>query len=144
MERRLPEKGASSFLISLICFVYRICPRNARKKKGKPEKEDALLVYSPAVNCLSRKSCRLSHRFLNFSEQRTDRVSSIPTNAIESKAAYKTGETLEQMRAKIDLSDQQKVFAGDSRHKGFIFRNYVTLPATAAAHQHLSQANGKK
>ncbi|MDI1240968.1 MAG: MBL fold metallo-hydrolase [bacterium] len=49
-----------------------------------------------------------------------------------SKAAYKPGETIEQMRSKIDLSDQQKIFAGDSRHKGFIFRNYVTLPATAA------------
>jgi cyclase len=56
-----------------------------------------------------------------------------------SKAAFKTGETLEQMRTKIDLSDQQKVFAGDSRHKGFIFRNYVTMSATAAAHKHLSE-----
>ena len=56
-----------------------------------------------------------------------------------SKAAYKPGETVEQMRAKIDLSDQQKVFAGDSRHKGFIFRNYVTLPATAAAFKHLGE-----
>jgi len=60
-----------------------------------------------------------------------------------SKAAYKSGETVEQMRAKIDLADQQKVFAGDSRHRGFIFRNYVTLPATAAAHKHLGQADGK-
>ncbi|HQU91333.1 MAG TPA: MBL fold metallo-hydrolase [Pyrinomonadaceae bacterium] len=56
-----------------------------------------------------------------------------------SRAAYKPGETVEQMRAKIDLSDQQKVFAGDSRHKGFIFRNYVTLPATAAAFKHLGE-----
>jgi glyoxylase-like metal-dependent hydrolase (beta-lactamase superfamily II) len=56
-----------------------------------------------------------------------------------SKAAYKPGETVEQMRAKIDLSDQQKVFAGDSRHKGFIFRNYVTLPATAAAFKQLGE-----
>lgn len=54
------------------------------------------------------------------------------------KAAYKAGETIEQMRAKFDLADQQKLFAGDSRHKGFIFRNYVTLPATAAAHKHLA------
>lgn len=61
-----------------------------------------------------------------------------------SKAAYKSGESVEQMRSKIDLVDQQKVFAGDSRHKGFIFRNYVTMPATAAAHKHLSQANGEK
>ena len=56
-----------------------------------------------------------------------------------SRAAYKPGETVEQMRAKIDLSDQQKVFAGDSRHKGFIFRNYVTLPATAAAFKQLGE-----
>lgn len=56
-----------------------------------------------------------------------------------SKAAFKAGETVEQMRAKIDLSDQQVVFAGDSRHRGFIFTNYVTLPATAAAHKHLSE-----
>lgn len=56
-----------------------------------------------------------------------------------SKAAYKSGETVEQMRSRIDLSDQQKVFAGDSRHRGFIFKNYVTLPATAAAYKHLSE-----
>jgi cyclase len=60
-----------------------------------------------------------------------------------SKAAYKPGETVEQMRAKVDLADQSKVFAGDSRHRGFIFRNYVTLPATAAAHKHLTQSDGK-
>ena len=58
-----------------------------------------------------------------------------------SKAAYKPGETLEQMRAKIDLADQQKVFAGESRHRGFIFRNYVTLPAAAAAFKHLGGAS---
>jgi len=56
-----------------------------------------------------------------------------------SRLAYKTGETLEQMRIKIDLTDQQKVFAGDSRHRGFIFKNYVTLPATAAAFKHLGE-----
>lgn len=57
-----------------------------------------------------------------------------------SKTAYKAGETAEQMRSRIDLTDQEKVFAGDSRHKGFIFRNYVTMPATAAAHKHLTEA----
>ncbi|MEO5858550.1 MAG: MBL fold metallo-hydrolase [Pyrinomonadaceae bacterium] len=56
-----------------------------------------------------------------------------------SRAAYKSGETVEQVRAKIDLTDQQKIFADDSRHKGFIFRNYVTLPATAAAFKRLSE-----
>lgn len=63
-----------------------------------------------------------------------------------SKAAYKAGETVEQMRTKIDLADQSKIFAGDSRHRGFVFRNYVTLPATAAAHKHLSEtsASGAK
>lgn len=60
-----------------------------------------------------------------------------------SRAAYKSGETIDQMRAKVDLADQQRIFAGDSRHKGFIFRNYVTLPATAAAHKRLNQAGGK-
>ena len=55
------------------------------------------------------------------------------------KAAYKTGETVEQMRAKIDLSDQSKVFTGDSRHRAFIFRNYVTASATAAAFKHLGE-----
>ena len=52
--------------------------------------------------------------------------------------AFYPGETLEQVRAKIDLTDQQKLFAGDSRHRGFIFKNYVTLPATAATYKHLS------
>lgn len=56
-----------------------------------------------------------------------------------SKAAFKAGETVEQMRAKVDLSDQQKIWAGDSRHKGFIFRNYVTLSATAAVHKYMEQ-----
>lgn len=56
-----------------------------------------------------------------------------------SKAAYKAGETVDEMRSKIDLTDQLKAFAGDSRHKAFIFRNYVTMSATAAAHKHLAE-----
>ena len=54
-----------------------------------------------------------------------------------SKTAYKAGETVEQMRTKIDLSDHSKVFAADSRHRAFMFRNYVTMPATAAAFKQL-------
>ncbi|HEX6279160.1 MAG TPA: MBL fold metallo-hydrolase [Pyrinomonadaceae bacterium] len=58
-----------------------------------------------------------------------------------SKKAFTAGEPVEEFRKKIDLSDQLKIFAGDSRHKGFIFRNYVTLPATAAAHNQLTEAS---
>jgi hypothetical protein len=42
------------------------------------------------------------------------------------------------MRAAIDLEDFRRVFAGDSQHKSFIFRNYVTLPAVAAAYRQLN------
>ena len=63
--------------------------------------------------------------------------------AIKERAskAFVSGEPLEEFRKKIDIADQQKIFAGDSQHKGFIFRNYVTLPATAAAHKQLSEAS---
>jgi glyoxylase-like metal-dependent hydrolase (beta-lactamase superfamily II) len=56
----------------------------------------------------------------------------------QTEAAAKRGETLQQMRASIDLEDFRKIFAGDSQHKSLIFKNYVTLPAVAAAHKQLN------
>ena len=49
------------------------------------------------------------------------------------------GETLEQMRKSVDLEEFRKIFAGDSQHKSFVFRNYVTIPATAAAQRQLAE-----
>ena len=46
--------------------------------------------------------------------------------------------TLDEFRKRIDLSDFASEFAGDSQHKRFVFENYVTLPATAAAYKQLS------
>jgi cyclase len=62
-------------------------------------------------------------------------------NAIkhQAEASATRGETLEQMRKGIDLEEFRKIFAGDSQHKSFIFKNYVTLPATAAAHRQLAE-----
>lgn len=56
----------------------------------------------------------------------------------QTEAAAKRGETLEQMRKSVDLDEFRKIFAGDSQHKGFVFKNYVTLPAVAAAFQQLA------
>ena len=62
-------------------------------------------------------------------------------NAIrkQSEASAGRGETLEQLRSNIDLDEFVSTFAGDSQHKRLIFRNYVTMPATAAAHKHLAE-----
>jgi glyoxylase-like metal-dependent hydrolase (beta-lactamase superfamily II) len=57
----------------------------------------------------------------------------------QSEAAAKRGETLEQMRKSVDLEEFRKVFAGDSQHKSLIFKNYVTIPAVAAAHRQLAE-----
>lgn len=57
----------------------------------------------------------------------------------QAESAAQRGETLEQMRKSIDLSVFEKRFAGGSQHKSLIFRNYVTMPATAAAHKQLSE-----
>jgi len=48
-------------------------------------------------------------------------------------AAVKRGETLDQTRASVNLDDFQKQFAGDSRMRKLIFRNYVIGPAVEAA-----------
>jgi cyclase len=48
-------------------------------------------------------------------------------------ASIKRGETLDQTRASVNLDDFQKQFAGDSRMRRLIFRNYVIGPAVEAA-----------
>src|SRR5688572_23578522 len=57
----------------------------------------------------------------------------------QSEASAKRGETLEQLRKSIDVAEFQNIFAGDSQHKRLVFRNYVTMPSTAAAHKQLSE-----
>jgi glyoxylase-like metal-dependent hydrolase (beta-lactamase superfamily II) len=57
----------------------------------------------------------------------------------QADASAGRGETLEQFRKSFDLGEFQKTFAGESQHKALIFRNYVTMPATAAAHKHLAE-----
>jgi cyclase len=57
----------------------------------------------------------------------------------QTEAAFGRGENLEQMRKSVDLEEFRKQFAGQSQHKSLIFRNYVFLPATAAAHRQLSE-----
>lgn len=61
-------------------------------------------------------------------------------DAIKSQvdAAAKRGESLEQMRKSVDLEKFRKIFAGSSQHKSFVFNNYVTLPAVAAAYRQLN------
>jgi glyoxylase-like metal-dependent hydrolase (beta-lactamase superfamily II) len=51
------------------------------------------------------------------------------------ESAVTRGETLEQTRKSVNLDEFQQLFAGDSRHLRFVFTNYVTLPAVAAAYQ---------
>ncbi len=48
-------------------------------------------------------------------------------------AAIARGETIEQVQKSVKLDDFQNSFAGDSRMKRLIFRNYVTGPAVMAA-----------
>src|SRR5215470_8267925 len=47
--------------------------------------------------------------------------------------AVARGETLEQTRKSVNIEEFRQAFAGDSKLKGFIFTNYVTVPAVAAA-----------
>lgn len=58
----------------------------------------------------------------------------------QTEASAKRGETLEQMRKSVDLEEFRKIFAGDSQHKSFIFKNYVTLSSVAAAHKQLKSS----
>lgn len=57
----------------------------------------------------------------------------------QTEASFLRGETLEQMRKSVDLESFRKAFAGDSQHKSFVFKNYVTLPAIAAAYRQLTE-----
>jgi len=92
------------------------------------------------LKALGARTCIPGHGPVMKDDSYLDKMIALATAVRDrSRAAYKAGETVEQMRAKIDLADQQKVFAGDSRHRGFIFRNYVTLPATTAAFKHLGE-----
>ncbi|HKP69195.1 MAG TPA: MBL fold metallo-hydrolase [Pyrinomonadaceae bacterium] len=50
------------------------------------------------------------------------------------EAAITRGNTLEQARKGVDLKEFESAFCGDSQHRRFVFRNYVTLPAVAAAY----------
>ena len=56
----------------------------------------------------------------------------------QTRAAVSRGESLEQARKSVDLSDLEKKFAGDSRLRKFIFRNYVTYPSVGAAYREAS------
>jgi hypothetical protein len=47
--------------------------------------------------------------------------------------AVARGETLEQTRQSVNLDEFQKLFAGESRMRKLIFRNYVLGPAVEAA-----------
>ena len=71
----------------------------------------------------------------NYMEQMIGLLDSIRS---QTEAAAKRGETLEQMRQSVDLEAFRNLFAGDSQHKSLIFKNYVTLPAVAAANRQLT------
>jgi cyclase len=62
----------------------------------------------------------------------------------QTEAAAKRGETLEQMRQSVDLEAFRNLFAGDSQHKSLIFKNYVTLPAVAAAYRQVTDRKSAK
>jgi glyoxylase-like metal-dependent hydrolase (beta-lactamase superfamily II) len=53
-------------------------------------------------------------------------------------AAVGRGETLEQTRKSVNLTEFRQAFAGDSKLKSFVFANYVTVPAVAAAFRQAS------
>lgn len=63
---------------------------------------------------------------------------------LQTETAAKRGETLQQMRMSVDLEEFRKIFAGESQHKSLVFKNYVTLPAIAAAYKQLNAAAGAK
>ena len=54
------------------------------------------------------------------------------------EAAVGRGETLEQTRKNVNLTEFRQAFAGDSKLKSFVFANYVTVPAVAAAFRQAS------
>lgn len=58
----------------------------------------------------------------------------------QTAAAVARGETLEQARRSVDLSEFRRILAGASRFRGFVFDNYVAGPGVAAAFR---EAGGK-
>jgi len=56
----------------------------------------------------------------------------------ETAAAVARGETLEQARKSVDLSDFRRRFAGDSAVRKVEFDNYVAQPSIAAAYRELA------
>jgi hypothetical protein len=59
------------------------------------------------------------------------------------EASVARGETLDQIRKSINLDEFQRRFAGESRMRKSIFRNYVLGPAVEAAYRD-SFMNGMK
>jgi len=59
------------------------------------------------------------------------------------RAAAGAGQTLEQVRKAVDLAQFRQQFAGDSQLKRFLFANYVTGPAVAAAYRELKPATDR-
>ncbi|HEY9284459.1 MAG TPA: MBL fold metallo-hydrolase [Pyrinomonadaceae bacterium] len=57
----------------------------------------------------------------------------------QTEAAVKRGETLEQARKSVNLDEFRKALAGDSQLRAFVFHNYVTLPAVAAAYRQAAE-----
>jgi glyoxylase-like metal-dependent hydrolase (beta-lactamase superfamily II) len=58
----------------------------------------------------------------------------------QTAAAVARGETLEQARKSVDLSEFRKAIAGDSALKQFAFDNYVAGPGVAVAHREAQEA----
>jgi len=50
------------------------------------------------------------------------------------RAAVKRGENLEQVRKSVNLDNFRDIFAGESRMRKLIFRNYVVGPAVETAY----------
>ena len=57
----------------------------------------------------------------------------------QAESSFARGESLAEMRRRIDLEEYARFFAGDSQHRRLVFENYVFLSATAAAHRQLTE-----
>lgn len=56
----------------------------------------------------------------------------------QTEAAVARGETLEQARRSVDLSEFRRAIAGDSKVRNLLFTQYVAGPAVARAYEHAS------
>ena len=56
------------------------------------------------------------------------------------EAAVARGETLDQARKSVDLSEFRALITGDSQFRGFAFDNYVAIPAVAAAYREAKES----